>query len=104
VRLKVGESVFLEGHNGRTDQFLIWPENVPSDLIDRMTPNKGYVVTCKVENDAISLFVGGIHAKRRQQSSGRDVLVLMLEDMDLGHLSTNAMIELDVAGFLEDKS
>ncbi|MEX5563807.1 hypothetical protein SM764_10335 [Pseudophaeobacter sp. 1A16562] len=83
---------------------MIWPENVPPDLIDRMTPNKGYVLTCKVENEAISPFVGGIHAKRRQQSGGGDALVLMLEDMGLGHLSTNATVELDVAGFLEDSS
>jgi hypothetical protein len=97
MRLKINDSVFLSGRDGKPSQFQIWPKDFPQHYFDKMSINQIYVTKCEVENEGISIFAGEINAMRRQQTDSVDVLVLMLHDVDLGSLQLAGTIEFDVA-------
>ena len=75
----------------------MWPLNFPQSQFDKMSVNQSYTLSCEVENEDVTVYVGRIYAMRRQHADFVDVLVLMLQDTDLGRLLPTATVELDVS-------
>lgn len=95
MRLSIRDTYFVPDREGVQRGHLIWPDECPKLFIDYLELNQGYRGMCEVVDQGRVIFSGPTLVKRRKHQGGRDLLVFLLSDVDIGQLSPNATIGLD---------
>jgi len=96
VWLSIREDMFTRGNETVPGGHLIWVDECPL-VLKGLELDKGYRGVCKLADQGRVVFFGQALVKRRQRH-GRDLLVFLLPDVDVGHLSPEASIELNRCG------
>lgn len=96
MRLSISDDMFTHANEKVPGGHLIWVDECPSVLIS-FELDKGYRAICRLADNGHAVFFGQALVKRRQRH-GRDLLIFLLPDVDVGHLSPEATIELNRCG------
>ena len=94
MRLSISDAAFIPGRGNWACGHLIWPEKCPAELISILELDQGYRGMCMVEDQGKVVFSGQALVKRRLHH-GHDQLVIMLPDINVGHLSSGAKVEIE---------
>ena len=94
MRLSISDAAFIPGREKVACGHLIWPEECPAKFISNLELDQGYRGMCMVADQGRVVFSGQALVKRRLHH-GRDQLVVMLPDIDVGHLSSSATVEIE---------
>ncbi len=86
--------MFIPGGDSIPRGHLIWPVNCPMPIIKKLVSDQEYRGECRVADQGTTAYVGPALVKRRKQY-GSDLLVVLLPDVDVGQLSSKAVIDLD---------
>lgn len=96
MRLNVDESLFIPGSAKVPCGHLIWSRECPSICLERLTQDQGYPANCSVFDQGVERYNGPAFVKRRKRYGTRDVLVILLPDVDLGFLSADAFVDMRI--------
>lgn len=94
VRLSIKDAAFIPGRGKVDCGHLIWSEECPISFLRNLELNQGYRGMCTVMDQERVAFSGPALVKRRQHQ-GRDLLVFLLPDVDVGHLPPTATVEMN---------
>lgn len=94
MQLSIMEAAFIRGREKVAGGHLIWPDECPPLFTMNLELNQGYRGNCVVTDQGRVVFSGQALVKRRQ-SNGRDQLVVILPEVDVGRLSPNATVEMN---------
>lgn len=96
MRLNVDESLFSPGSANVPRGHLVWSRDCPSICLKRLTEDQGYRGSCSVFDQGVERYNGPAFVKRRKQYGTRDVLVILLPEVDLGSLSADAFVDMRI--------
>ena len=96
VRFSINDDMFTHGNETLAGGHLIWVDECPL-VLKGLELDMGDQAMCSSEEQGRVLFFGPALVKRHKRH-GRDMLVFLLPDVDLGHLSPEAMIKLNCGG------
>ena len=94
--LHVEENLFVQGRANVPRGHLIWPKECPALWAKTLVQDQEYPGTCIVSDHGIERYNGPAFVKRRKKSGTLDMLVILLPDMDIGPLSPDAIIDMQV--------
>ena len=94
VRLSIKEAIFVLGRENVPEGHLIWPRHCPEPFLTNLSLDQGYRGNCEILHHGKVVFSGLALVKRHQQY-GKDLLVILLPDVDLGELSPDATVEMN---------
>ena len=94
VRLSIKEAIFVLGRQHVPEGHLIWPRQCPELFLANLNLDQGYRGSCEILDHGKVVFSGLALVKRRHQY-GKDLLVILLPDVDLGGLSPDATVEMN---------